>query len=211
MAEPLSYLNPPEDRVRPVPVNGAGKKLEWMLVDYDAAKMPGSEVFLPGLWKRMHDDGTFNMFCHELPDMNFMQFVNVLTTKSYCRIQLVIGHDEEGTAKEHAGIVILDNILYNDHTKRAMGNFAFFKEYWHRNDSLQLGKAVMDHWFNNMKFDVISGLTPRNNRAAISFIKRLGFQILGDLPTFTTYEHKVSNSAISFMTAEMWMAKRETI
>lgn len=212
MAEPLSNLQPPDmsegsaERVRPAPVNGAGEKREWVIVDYDAAKMPGTEVFLPGLWKRMHDDGTFNMFFHEGPEMNFCQFGAVLAAPCD-KVQLVIGHDAEGNAKEHAGVVILMHILYNDVVKRAVGNFLFFKEYWHRADSYQLGMAVLDHWFGNMKFDVIAGVTPRANRAAIQFIKRLGFQIVGDIPNFTMYEGKQCASVSSFMTREMWAKK----
>jgi len=214
MAEPLSRLQPPdqnpstEERVRPSPVAGAGtgKKLEWVITDFDAVKMPGMEVFLPGMWKRMHDDGTFAMFFHEGPEMSFTQFGAILASPTD-RVQLIIGHDADGTAVEHAGMLILNHILINDQVKRAVGNFMFFREYWHRHDSMELGRAVLDHWFGVMGFDVIAGLTPRANRAAIQFIKRLGFQIVGDVPNFTTYEGKPSASATSFMTREIW-AKR---
>src|SRR5208282_6824403 len=101
MTEPLSRLQPPpsdnetlaDERVRPVPVAGAtGAKLEWVVVAYDPKVMPGTEIFLPGLWKRMHDDGTFGMFFHEGPDMNFVQFGAVLADTSNQVVQLVIGH-----------------------------------------------------------------------------------------------------------------------
>ena len=215
MAEPLSRLQPPdqagisEERVRPIPIAGAtGEKLEWILTDFDATKMPGLEIFLPGMWKRMHDDGTFKMFFHEGPEMTFMQFGAILASP-LDRVQLIIGHDSNGDAKEHAGMVILNHILINEHVKRAVGNFMFFREYWHRTDSMDLGRAVMDHWFLTMGFEVIAGLTPRTNRAAISFIKRLGFQIVGDVPGFTVYDGNLSASATSFMTREMWLKKRE--
>jgi hypothetical protein len=214
MSEPLSKLTPPdgtEERVRPAPVVGAGiEKREWVITDFDATKMPGTEIFLPGLWKRMHDDGTFGMFFHEGPDMSFIQFGAVLTNPG-SRIQVIVGHDAEGNAKEHAGMLMLDHILMNDTVKRAVGNFLFFKEYWHRHDSLEIGHAVMAHWFFNMGFDVIAGITPRANRAAIAFIKRLGFQVVGDIPDFTTYDGKVSASATSFMTKDMWIKKRDSL
>jgi len=215
MAEPLSRLQPPdagvsEERVRPSPVAGAvgGEKLEWVLTDFDAARMPGLEIFLPGMWKRMHDDGTFGMFFHEGPEMSFVQFGAILASPAD-KVQLIIGHDANGDAKEHAGMVILNHVFVNDQVKRAVGNFMFFREYWHRHDSMELGRAVMDHWFLTMGFDVIAGLTPRANRAAIQFIKRLGFQVVGDVPNFTVYEGKPSASVTSFMTREMWTKKRE--
>lgn len=214
MAEPLSNLQPPdmrdtitEERVRPAPTAGAHEKLEWVIVDYNAATMPGAEVFLPGLWKRMHDDGTFKMFFHEGPEMNFCQFGAILASPSE-RVQLVIGHDAEGNAKEHAGLLILTHILANDVVKRAVGNFLFFHEYWNHHATMDLGRAVLDHWFGKMEFDVIAGTTPRANRAAISFIKRLGFQIIGDIPDFTMYEGVRCASANSFMTRDMWTKRK---
>lgn len=216
MSEPLSKLKPPDTTTQTqtdasvkhqYPVAGEGEKREWVIVDYDAKTMPGSEVFLPGLWKRMHDDGTFAMFFHEGPEMNFVQF-GAFLTHSDERVQLIIGHDEEGNAKEHAGILVLRNIFISDQVKRAVGNFLFFREYWDRHDTQQLGQAVLDHWFGTMGFDVIAGVTPRTNRAAIAFIKRLGFQLIGDVPNFTLYDGKPSASATSFMTKAMWQAHK---
>lgn len=213
MSEPLSKLKPPDavgatgTDEKVIPFQKTGKSLEWVIVDYNAVTMPGAETFLPGLWKRMHDDGTFGMFFHEGPDMNFCQFGAILASP-IDKIQLVIGHDEAGTAKEHAGMLILNHILFNDVVKRAVGNFLFFHEYWNRHDTLALGQAVLDHWFGVMGFDIIAGVTPRANRAAIAFIKRIGFQIVGDVPNFTTYDGKPCASATSFMTREMWSKRK---
>jgi hypothetical protein len=222
MNEPMSKLPPPPDaaatNATAAPADGKvlpfahspGKVAEWVVVDYNPAVMPGAEIFLPGLWKRMHDDGTFGMFFHEGPEMNFCQFGAIIASVMDRKVQLVIGHDAEGTAIEHAGLLMLEHILYNDTVKRAVGNFLFFHEYWHRQDSLQLGHAVLNHWFGVMDFDVIAGVTPRGNRAAIAFIKRLGFQIVGDIPGFTIYDGKPCASASSFMTREMWAARTAT-
>jgi RimJ/RimL family protein N-acetyltransferase len=210
MTEPLSHLKPPDvnaDAPVTYPTVDAGEKREWVIIDYNASTMPGSEVFLPGLWKRMHDDGTFGMFFHEGPDMSFVQF-GAFLTRTDERVQLVIGHDSEGTAREHAGMVVLQHILYTDAVKRAVGNFLFFHEYWNRHDTMDLGRAVLDHWFGTMGFDVIAGVTPRANRAAITFIKRLGFQVVGDVPSFTLYDGKPCASATSFMTKQTWIARK---
>lgn len=216
MTEPLSKLKPPPaldtsasqmDAPVTYPTAAAGEKREWVIINYDAKTMPGSEIFLPGLWKRMHDDGTFAMFFHEGPEMNFVQFGAFLTHSDEL-VQLIVGHDAEGNAKEHAGILVLRNIFISDQVKRAVGNFLFFREYWDRHDTQQLGQAVLDHWFGTMSFDVIAGVTPRTNRAAISFIKRLGFQMIGDVPNFTVYDGKPSASATSFMTKAMWQARK---
>lgn len=217
MSEPLSRLQPPssggdtaEEKAWPAPTAAStGEKLEWSIIDLNLATSIGMEVFLPGLWRRMHEDGTFPMFFHEGPEMNFLQFGALIASlSSDRRVQLIVGSDKDGNMREHAGLVILEHIFVHEKVKRAVGNFLFFHEYWHRHDSLELGYAVMNHWFLTMGFDVIGGLTPRANRAALQFIKRLGFQIVGDIPNFTIYDGKPSASATSFLTKEMWMAKK---
>lgn len=184
--------------------------VEWSIFDYDPKVMPDTEVFLPGLWKRMHDDGTFEMFYHEDPKMNFTQFGASLAAPGK-RVQLVIGHDVQGTAVEHAGVVMLTDILDCPQTKRAAGNFMFFKEYWNRRDSLMLGHAVIRHWFEEMKFDVIVGVTPKQNRAAVLFIHRLGFQQIGEMPAFTVYKGQRCPAVVNHMTIERWRSVREAL
>lgn len=203
-----NFLPPPppastsEPIEMPTPV-AADQKREWSIIDYDPKVMPGTEVFLPGLWERMHRDGTFEMFYHEGPNMNFTQFGASLASADK-RVQLVLGYDSEGNATEHAGLVILTDILDCPQTKRAAGNFMFFKEYWNRSDSLALGTAVIRHWFEEMKFDVIFGVTPKQNRAAIMFIHRLGFQQVGEIPAFTIYKGQRCPAVINCMTKERW-------
>lgn len=196
-----------EERVRPPKVAGARpSRLEWVVSDLDMKVAPHMEVFMPGLWKRMHDDDTFKMFFHEGPEMSFVQFGAALTNPLE-RLQIVVGHDADGTAKEHAGLLILNHILVTEKVKRAVGNFLFFREYWNRHDTDDLARAVLNHWFGVLDFDVISGITPRQNRAAIQFIKRAGFQIVGDVPMFTTYDGEPSASAVSYMTRKMWQER----
>lgn len=211
--EPLSRLKPPDqlDTVHDVgePTDivaatpGEKPRLEWTVTDLDLKSAPHTEVFLPGLWKRMHDDGTFKMFFHEGPDMTFWQFVAALSLPTE-RVQIVVGHDTDGTAKEHAGLLLLNHLCLTGKVKRAVGNFLFFREYWNRHDTADLARAVFNHWYGVMDFDVIVGITPRQNKAAIQFIKRIGFQIVGDVPMFTSYEGEPSASAISYMTRAQW-------
>ena len=166
MTEPLSKMTPPTGT--DAPTKGTKTRvveiprrphLDWRLLDYDAKLAVGGDIFLPGLWRRMHDDGTFQLFFHEGPEMNFWQFVSSLSDPNE-KVQLVIGFDEEQKAVEHAGLVILNRILVNDKIKRACGNFLFFREYWHREDSLELGWVVLNNWFGVHKADTIAGTTP---------------------------------------------------
>lgn len=206
--EPLSNLRPPDltapadVKARPVGVTQSKVK-EWVIVDYNPRTFPGGEIFLPGLWKRMHDEETFEMFFHEGPQMTFWDFVSLLSSS---KIQLVIGHDENGDAVEHAGLTMLDHILYTPALHRGVGSFLFFKEYWNRHDSMDLGWAVLNNWFGVLNADTIAGLTPIDNRAAILFIRRLGFVEAGRIPDFTTYGGGPCAAVSSYMTRDMWRA-----
>ena len=72
-------------------------------------------------------------------------------------------------------------------TNRATAHFCFLKDVWGKT-AVKAGKQIIDYWFTFTKesgsqmFDVITGLTPANNHKAISFIKRMGFTILGEIP-----------------------------
>src|SRR5215472_13436469 len=109
MTEPLSKLTPPSDiRVDGPMTQSKGPqhtpRLEWVVSDLNLMTMPFTEQFLPGIWKRMHDDDTFGMFFHEGPDMTFGQFLQSIASPGQI-IQIVCGHDKDGNAKEHAGLL----------------------------------------------------------------------------------------------------------
>lgn len=181
----------------------SGPKREWMLVDYTPQTFAGGEVFLPGMWERMHKDGTFELFFHEGPEMNFWQFVALLSEPSR-KVQLVMGHNEKGDFVEHAGMVILDQILHTDFLRRVVGNFVFFKEYWNRHDSLDIGWAVLNHWFGKLDADNITGVTPETNRPALLFVKRLGFVEAARIPDFTVFGPAACAGVFTYMTRQMW-------
>lgn len=200
-------IPPPPDASGVVSIDTAktakGPQREWLIVDYTPQTFAGGEVFLPGLWKRMHDDNTFELFFHEGPEMNFWQFVALLSEPSR-KVQLVLGHNEKGDFVEHAGFVILDQILNAPGLRRAVGNFVFFKEYWNRHDSLDLGWAVLNHWFGKLDADNITGVTPEPNRAAIMFAKRLGFVEAARIPDFTVFGPMPCAGVFTYMTRQMW-------
>lgn len=212
--EPLSNLRPPDTTDASIPSAadakarpaGSSKVKEWVIVDYNPRTFPGGEIFLPGLWKRMHDDETFEMFFHEGPQMGFWDFVNVLSGAADTKVQLVIGHDADGNAIEHAGLVMLNHILFTPAVHRAVGNFLFFHDYWNRHDSEDLGWAVLNNWFGVLDADTIAGLTPELNRAALLFVKRLGFKESGRVPDFTTYGQGACATVTTYMTRDMWKA-----
>ena len=205
MSEPMSKLRPPGDNggVAEHVHEVRKSRLEWVVVDLDLRVANGGETFLPGLWRRMHEDGTFSMFFHEGPESNFYNFMSMLSTLGEM-LQLIVGHDEQGNAVEHAGFTLLRNVLQHEKCRRALGNFCFFKEYWNRHDSRDLGMTVLRDWFETKQADTIAGTTPSANHAALRFIKRLGFRVIGEVPSFTLYQGEQCASVVSYMTKEMY-------
>lgn len=69
--------------------------------------------------------------------------------------------------------------------KAAFAHFAFFRESWGAY-SEEMGEALMEYWFGfggeSPMLDVLIGQIPAWNKKAISFIKRLGWNVLGNIP-----------------------------
>jgi len=80
------------------------------------------------------------------------------------------------------GVGWLNNIKSN----YAMGHFAFVKRSWGER-SLDMGRRILKYWFSfpgdyGPLFDVLIGNIPAQNRAAIRYIKKLGFVEVGEIP-----------------------------
>lgn len=78
--------------------------------------------------------------------------------------------------------------LNSFHKEIACGHFIFFREVWGKK-TIEAGRAVLDYWFAMEKdgrklFKVIVGRTPADNKLAVSFIKRIGFEVLGEIPHY---------------------------
>lgn len=73
--------------------------------------------------------------------------------------------------------------------------------------TVPIGKLMLDYWFNEFKKDdkplieVILGRTPKWNRAATIFLRRIGVTILGDIPniSWNEYTKKMSSLVISYI------------
>jgi len=97
--------------------------------------------------------------------------------------------------RENLPIIIIDenNIIgfawLNGLVKRrAFGHYFFFKEVWGKK-TFEGAKLVIDYWLslktkNDYLFDFLIGNTPQENKLAIRFAQKLGFKIVGYVPTF---------------------------
>ena len=192
----------------------AGKVVEqkrYQMVPARADLMPQGEILLPGVWKQLHDEGIFEMFFHDHPDMTFGQFVQVLSNPAEM-VEFVCEVDADGNVQKAAAITMLTQITKTDVLRRAVGNFLLFRDYWNHKDSDEIAQVILKHWFVEVQLDVIVGVTPKANRAAVQFIHRAGFTSIGEIPLFTSYKGSLSPGVVSTQTFKEWDARRsETV
>lgn len=87
----------------------------------------------------------------------------------------------------------------------AFAHFAYFKEVWGR-DTINIGKKLTSYWFSIPGSDgkqlikTLLGVTPTFNKKAISYVKKLGWTILGEIPEmyFNPYLNENVDVVLSF-------------
>jgi RimJ/RimL family protein N-acetyltransferase len=168
--------------------------------------LPQGEILLPGLWKRLHDEGVFEMFFHDFPELTFGQFVQVLSNPTE-RMDVIVEQDEAGNIIDTVGLSLLTQIVEKPEMKRGVGNFLLFRKYWDGKASLEIGDTILANWFDHLGMDVIAGVTPKMNHAALKYIHRLGFQSVGEIPDFCLYRGQRCPAVVSHMSRVEWRVK----
>ena len=163
---------------------------DYSLVAYTAVDgIPTfTDSFIMGLFDRVQDEGLFQSLFYDGETKTANDFLSMFKFGSNQLFVLVI-------EKEVAGIVWLNNF----EVRRAEFHFCFFKNLRGKR-SFEIGKKVVLELLNmeaNGKpmFDLLTGLTPENNRAARLWCKKLGFKTLGAIPS-AVYDHYQSGKSI---------------
>lgn len=173
--------------------------------------MPFGEVILPGLWKRLHDEGSFEMFFHDCPDLTFGGFVSALSRpeEQVHAVCLMDGPGDNAQVIDTAAIAMVTDIRISEKVKRGLANFILMQAYWGAEDAEKIGMVILDAWFRELT--VIAGLTPHTNERALRYAQHMGFRIVGRLPQFVTYRGEVCDAVITGQTRSEWMERREEI
>ena len=103
----------------------------------------------------------------------------------------------EGNEKFVEGIAWLNSFGHN----YAFAHFCIFQEMWGK-DTVPLGEKTLTYWFSlndrgNALLDVILCQLPTSNNFAVSYIKKLGFNILGEIPQIR-YSHNKNMAGATF-------------
>ena len=147
-----------------------------------------TDSFIVRLFERVQNEGLFYALFYDGDVKTAGDFLNMFKFGKNQLFVIVIG-------KEIAGIVWLNNF----EVRRAEFHFCFFENLRGKR-SFEIGKKVVSELLNmevNGKpiFDILTGLTPANNRAARLWCKKLGFTTLGVIPS-AVYDHYQSGKSI---------------
>lgn len=71
-------------------------------------------------------------------------------------------------------------------------------------EALQAGRIMLDYSFDVLGVDFLFGTTPRSNRAALAYAKRLGLRMYEPVENFCTYLGKVDACVTSSISKEDW-------
>jgi RimJ/RimL family protein N-acetyltransferase len=209
----LESLATPPERVPPtppivmIPAKSEPPTRHYQLFPCNPIMLPMSEQILPGMYKRLHDEGIFDMFYHDFPDLTFGGFMQTLSNPND---RLAIVCEVEGDAIiDTAGIGLLTDIRVTPLVKRGLGNFLTFRKYWDYRESNRIGAALLDAWFSEL--DVVVGTTPELNTAAIKFERRMGFIIDAHIPLYASYRGKTCAMVCMHQLRKDWLVNRERL
>lgn len=92
------------------------------------------------------------------------------------------------------------------HLKVDVGH-GFFREYQKHGWPQVWCQLCLEYVFSRLNADVAYGVTPEPNRAAVIFARRLGFEMHGPLPMFTSWEGRPCAAYVETMTKEQWQGR----
>jgi hypothetical protein len=172
-----------------------------------ADTIENGELILPLLYRQMKEEGTFEMFFHDFPQLTFGQFVRTLSDPMEQVHAVCVMEDDK--IVDIAALAMLTDIRMTELVKRGLGNFLLFKKYWHDVDSTRIGTLILDSWFQHL--DTVAGVTPESNGRALRFVEHLGFERVGAIPGFASYRGEGCSSVVTYLTRRGWLARREEL
>lgn len=161
---------------------------------------PGpTEDVLVRIFHRLKAEGLYETCFHENPTMSFSDFMRFFT-KPNTLLQLCVVTDDDGVPQDIAGLTWLSEFEQLPTHRRATGSFCFFREYWDPKWTEEFAKRMLAYWFETLQVNVLVGMTPKMNRRAIAYCKRMGFQYTAELPGYTSFMGRQCSAMLAVMT-----------
>lgn len=154
-----------------------------------------SDIIMHKVWTNMVRDKTLRIVFRDGEADTIEGFTRIVQSTDNL-VSVIFNRDDatEPPTVDIVAIVWLNRFGPN----YALTNHCFFREFW--GDTQEAATMALDFWFgmsDGVKpiFDVLLGQTPADNRLGVSFAKRLGFTILGEIPHV---------GIVSYMTRDSW-------
>jgi RimJ/RimL family protein N-acetyltransferase len=117
------------------------------------------------------------------------------------------GFIQENGVTTLAGIGLMPRPISccNGVVERSEVSEAFLRKYQRRSITLPLSKVMLEMVFDKSNVTVIYGTTPGPNRAAVAFMKAMGFEHLPDvIPHYGTWRGQECGVYVSWLTRSRW-------
>ncbi len=166
-----------------------------------------SEEQAAAFYLRLYADGLLpEVFYSGIPSipefLSWLKRPDILTVGAFVRSRAdaVPGLDEAKTGETAmAGMVFFWDIKGVPGAKRGDIGIVFLRRFQRRSITIPLSRLVMDHAFQR-GLDVLYGLSAIEGRAAVALAHALGFEQVGPLPLYGSWNGRPSAAIMTWMT-----------
>ncbi len=92
--------------------------------------------------------------------------------------------------------------------RRADVGMGFLREHTVGAQAVRFAQLGIEWSFDHLDVEVLGGMTPANNRAAVIFSRKLGFDVCGPIPAAVSWKGELAEGYLSTMTKQRWAEVR---
>ena len=172
-----------------------------ILAPYDAKVANLPEEALITLYNRLKSENLWDIVFHEDTNVTLLKFMNYFSN-GQALLQLLVVTDNKGEYIPAGLAWVSDIVVCSGIMMKGVGSFVFFKDFQKPMYTDQFSEMILDYWFNQLGLDLVVGVTPEPNRAAMLYVKRSGFKEVGLVPRYTTFKGAVVDGIVTAMTKD---------
>jgi hypothetical protein len=177
------------------------KRGNLLLMPYDPRVGNIPEEALISLYKRLKAEGLWEIVFHEDSGLSLLKFMNFFSGGNGL-LQILALTDSKDFLEPVGMSWIGDITTCAGILTRGIGSFVFFKDYQKPMYTDQFSEMILEYWFEVLGMNVVLGVTPEPNRAALIYVKRAGMKEVGRLPNYTTFQGEVVTGVVTSLTKE---------
>lgn len=167
-----------------------------------------SEKVLASLYLKLWQEGQLNYFFHDrVPDIS--EYLSMWKDPRNVAYACFIGKPDSDQM-EVAGLGSGTNLTKVGDKNRLEVGMAFLRSVQSMSSkiSLEFCGLILDDAFHaeDLNLVCVTGTTPVPNKAAVQFLRRIGFREIGICPYCVTWEGEAVPAVLSAMTRDEWLS-----